>query len=162
MAKTKKMAFGGMGNMPQRDIGFGGGPRNTGPMMPPRDIGFGGGPRRGGIPPGLPPRDIGVGGNPRRGGMPFGSPPRDIGFGGGPRRGEMPMTNVYPGRPDMGGEPQGGMEQDLGGMGGTMMKKGGAVKAKAFANGGSVSKVSSASSRADGCATKGKTKGRMV
>jgi hypothetical protein len=46
----------------------------------------------------------------------------------------------------------------MGGMGGGMMKKGGAVKAKK----GSVSKVSSASSRADGCATKGKTKGRFV
>jgi hypothetical protein len=44
------------------------------------------------------------------------------------------------------------------------MKKGGAVKskaapAKAMASGG---KVSSASKRADGCAIRGKTKGRMV
>jgi hypothetical protein len=53
------------------------------------------------------------------------------------------------------------MGQGLGGMGGGM-KKGGAVKAKAYAKGGSVSKVSSASSRGDGCATKGKTKGRLV
>jgi hypothetical protein len=37
----------------------------------------------------------------------------------------------------------------------TKMKKGGVVKSKA-------KKVSSASKRADGCATKGKTKGRMV
>ena len=34
------------------------------------------------------------------------------------------------------------------------MKKGGAVKAKP--------KVSSASKRADGCATRGKTKGRII
>ena len=41
------------------------------------------------------------------------------------------------------------------------MKKGGSVKAKtkAYKAGG---KVSSASKRADGCAIKGKTKGRMV
>ena len=39
------------------------------------------------------------------------------------------------------------------------MKKGGKVKAKKMASGG---KVSSASKRADGCATKGKTKGRII
>ena len=38
-------------------------------------------------------------------------------------------------------------------------KKGGAIKAKKMAKGGS---VSSASKRADGCATKGKTKGRII
>jgi len=41
---------------------------------------------------------------------------------------------------------------------GRKMNKGGAIKTKS----GSVSKASSASSRADGCATKGKTKGRFV
>jgi hypothetical protein len=45
-------------------------------------------------------------------------------------------------------------------LGGTPMKKGGSVKAKkAYKAGGS---VSSASKRADGCAIKGKTKGRMI
>ena len=39
------------------------------------------------------------------------------------------------------------------------LKKGGKVKAKKMAKGGS---VSSASKRADGCATKGKTKGRII
>ncbi len=39
------------------------------------------------------------------------------------------------------------------------MKRGGRAKAKKYAKGG---KVSSASKRADGCATKGKTKGRFV
>jgi hypothetical protein len=39
------------------------------------------------------------------------------------------------------------------------MKRGGKAKAKKYAKGG---KVSSASKRADGCATKGKTKGRFV
>ena len=38
-------------------------------------------------------------------------------------------------------------------------KKGGSVKTKKMASGG---KVSSASKRADGCATKGKTKGRII
>ena len=39
------------------------------------------------------------------------------------------------------------------------VKKGGAIKAKKYAKGGS---VGSASKRADGCATKGKTKGRII
>ena len=39
------------------------------------------------------------------------------------------------------------------------MKRGGKAKAKKYAKGG---KASSASKRADGCATKGKTKGRFV
>ena len=39
------------------------------------------------------------------------------------------------------------------------IKKGGAIKSKKYAKGGS---VSSASKRADGCATKGKTKGRII
>jgi hypothetical protein len=39
------------------------------------------------------------------------------------------------------------------------MKKGGQVKSSAKS---SVKKASSASKRADGCATKGKTKGRMI
>jgi hypothetical protein len=39
-----------------------------------------------------------------------------------------------------------------------MMKKGGAVKSKKMASGGKVGQLS----KADGCAVKGKTKGRMV
>jgi len=63
----------------------------------------------------------------------------------------------------MGTQPMGGMgTPPIGAPNPAMMKKGGAVKAKAPAKGGSVSKVSSASSRADGCAIKGKTKGRFV
>jgi len=42
---------------------------------------------------------------------------------------------------------------------GAKFKEGGKVKAKKMAKGGS---VSSASKRADGCATKGKTKGKFV
>ena len=42
---------------------------------------------------------------------------------------------------------------------GEYRKKGGAIKVKKMAKGGS---VSSASKRADGCATKGKTKGRII
>ena len=78
--------------------------------------------------------------NPPALGLPL--PPGDA--GGGP--GGMPMK---PGAPT--GAPV------------AMMKKGGKAKAKApvkkMASGG---KVSSASSRGDGCATKGKTKGRMI
>ena len=48
--------------------------------------------------------------------------------------------------------------RSLAGMG-AFMKKGGAVKAKAYAKGGT---VSSASKRGDGCAQRGKTKGKMV
>jgi hypothetical protein len=48
--------------------------------------------------------------------------------------------------------------QGLGGLG-AGMKKGGKVKAKAYAKGGT---VSSASKRGDGIAQRGKTKGRMV
>lgn len=44
---------------------------------------------------------------------------------------------------------------------GGMRAKGGAIKAKKMASGGSVSKVSSASKRADGIASKGKTKCKM-
>jgi hypothetical protein len=44
-----------------------------------------------------------------------------------------------------------------------MMKKGGKVKPKNMMDGNmAYSKGGSASSRADGCATKGKTKGKMV
>jgi hypothetical protein len=52
-----------------------------------------------------------------------------------------------------------GLGGGLAGIFGKPMKKGGAVKTKKMASGGS---VSSASKRADGCATKGKTRGKMV
>ena len=55
----------------------------------------------------------------------------------------------------------GGLAGLKGILGGTPMKKGGRVKAKkSYKAGGTVK--SSASKRADGCAIKGKTKGRMV
>jgi hypothetical protein len=63
---------------------------------------------------------------------------------------EKPRKNM-PGEPDMGPSVKKGIEEGITkGMGGKSlgMKKGG--------------KVSSASSRADGCCSKGKTKGRMV
>ncbi len=63
-----------------------------------------------------------------------GIPPRDIGLGNGPR--------------GTGGIPRPGIKIDPANPRPTMMKKGG--------------KVSSASKRGDGCAIKGKTKGRMV
>jgi len=89
-----------------------------------------------------------------------------IGTGGRP----SPEMTGGPGAPPpmpagggMGTQPMGGMgTPPIGAPNPAMMKKGGAVKAKAPAKGGSVSKVSSASSRADGCAIKGKTKGRFV
>ena len=75
--------------------------------------------------------------------------PAGVGLGGRSSSSPMPpqlglLANATRGLPKMGG------------MG---MKKGGEVKAKKMASGG---KVSSASSRGDGCAIKGKTKGRMV
>ena len=61
----------------------------------------------------------------------------------------------------LGGRPFGNIESISGGK---LMKKGGRVKAKktkrAYKAGGAVK--SSASKRGDGCAVKGKTKGRMV
>ena len=74
------------------------------------------------------------------------------------------------GTPPVGGPNMGGMMGPSGGMPAgnpgfpspTGMKKGGKVKAKSsYKSGGSV-KASSASKRGDGCAIKGKTKGRMV
>ena len=55
-------------------------------------------------------------------------------------------------------EMQGGIHGDAG----YGSKRGGLMKAKKMASGGMTSKVSSASKRADGIATKGKTRGRMV
>lgn len=52
-------------------------------------------------------------------------------------------------------------EGPLGGEGFIMRKKGGMVKAKKMASGGMTSKPSSASSRADGIASRGKTKCKM-
>jgi len=53
------------------------------------------------------------------------------------------------------------MDAGSGGIGENMVgaKRGGKIKAKKYAGGGS---IGSASRRADGCATRGKTKGRMV
>ena len=97
---------------------------------------------------GKPPR--GAGGKPPRGGdqiKPYGGdipaygggrgpmpgkPMPSMGGGFTPRPTSMPMTNVMPVKPGMG----------------MMMKKGGKVK--------------SASSRADGCVVRGKTKGKIV
>jgi len=49
------------------------------------------------------------------------------------------------------------MAQNLMSPGYNKMKKGGSVKAKCMSKGGST-----ASKRADGCAMRGKTKGRMI
>lgn len=90
---------------------------------------------------------------------------------GGAQVGQMPNFSAMP---TMSG-PIGGMGTppagpvNRGGMGGippnagSGFKKGGKVKAKSssYKSGGSV-KASSASKRGDGCAIKGKTKGRMV
>ena len=85
------------------------------------------------------------------------------GIMGGMGGATAPMGGM--GAPQM---PPGGGLGVAGGMGGApapmVMKKGGAVKAKAYAKGGTVSskpKASSASSRGDGIAQRGKTKGRM-
>lgn len=79
------------------------------------------------------------------------APPR--GMAGPTSAGPMPM------RPDMATPPppmaMRGPGRKAVGMG-PNRAKGGPIKAKKYAKGGSVS------SRADGCATKGKTKGKMV
>jgi hypothetical protein len=72
--------------------------------------------------------------------------------------GSMPLPSgmgMGGGQPTPPSRTGGGMPTMAGGPGG--MKKGG--KVKKMAKGGS---VSSASKRGDGCATKGKTKGRFV
>jgi len=117
-------------------------PMRGGDMGKPMGGGMGAGPTQGPDPAMMGQIQQMVGGTPQGGGgMPNPSP------GGLPAMGPNAQT---------GGMPQGGMPQGGGGMPnfapGTRspMKKGGVVK------------VSSASSRADGCATKGKTKGRFV
>lgn len=86
--------------------------------------------------PGIPPRDIGLGNGPR---------------GMGPRPTPMPGTGISVGVP--GTDTYQATKPP-------MMKKGGKVKSTiSYKSGGS---VSSASKRGDGCAIKGKTKGRMV
>lgn len=82
-------------------------------------------------------------------------PVRDIGFGNGPRG--LPPKSPMSGTGQMVPVRGGGMAPASVA---TMMKKGGKVKStKKMASGG---KTSSASKRADGCAVKGKTKGRML
>lgn len=90
---------------------------------------------------------------------------------GGAQVGQMPNFSAMPTMSgpigSMGTPPAGPV--NMGGMGGippnagSGFKKGGKVKAKSssYKSGGSV-KASSASKRGDGCAIKGKTKGRMV
>lgn len=115
------------------------------------------------------------------------TPPRPI-SPGKPARPEMAAPQVTPiprGMPQEMADRLGGMRPPVGGMrpqgpaptgpmvpvrgGGmapasvaTMMKKGGKVKSKQTTKMASGGKTSSASKRADGCAVKGKTKGRMV
>ena len=97
------------------------------------------------------------------------TPPPMPQYGQGPGQG----ANQPPPMPQYGGPGQGfGQPPNAAKVG--MFKKGGAVKAKAFAKGGSVKatsmgsvkttkpKMGSASSRGDGIAQRGKTKGRMV
>lgn len=66
------------------------------------------------------------------------------------------LTQAYQAQPGQPSAPP--TARSLAGMG-AFMKKGGAVKSKAYAKGGS---VSSASKRGDGIAQRGKTKGKMV
>jgi len=89
-----------------------------------------------------------------------------------PPAGMGPMGPTGPGTQTGGPAPMGMAPAGMAAMG--AFKKGGAVKAKAFAEGGSVKatsmgsvkttkpKMGSASSRADGCAQRGKTRGKMV
>jgi hypothetical protein len=132
MKKVKKMAMGGMGDMGAAAAAA----RSKPGMLPPRGM------------PAMPPRDMpppqGMAGMQGLGQAMGSMPPRGM----PPPAGPAQMQGLGQA---MIGNPQ--MAQNLGKvgsatMGGMGMKKGG--------------KVSSASSRADGCATKGKTKGRFV
>ena len=154
MAKVKKMAFGGMGSRP--------------PM--------------GGMRPGMRPPMVGLGGNQPPAGanltQKYNGPPsassmqsqlqqaQQMAQSRGALGGNQAPANMGAGVPDYAKSymAQAGQSaappafKSLAGMG-AFMKKGGKVKAKAYAKGGT---VSSASKRADGCAQRGKTKGRMV
>jgi hypothetical protein len=68
-----------------------------------------------------------------------------------------PMNRPMPSMPPAGGAPMAPPPAPPMGGGAPAMRKGGKIKKKA--KGGS---VSSASKRADGCATKGKTRGKFV
>jgi len=218
MAKTKKMAFGGMGNMPTRGMGQAMSTNTRGPVMPGKPMPPGMAPTRGPVmpgkpmPPGMAPGTRGQGtpmppsqmqqagaGIPAfaqqaaRGAlgkpppqygtqtqMPPGqglgrgmAPPSQMLQSSGPTPPPMPQYGQGPGQganqpppmPQYGGPGQGfGQPPNAAQVG--MFKKGGAVKARAFAKGGSVKttkpKMGSASSRGDGIAQRGKTKGRMV
>ena len=84
---------------------------------------------------------------------------------GGPgldRMGESAVGRMIQRFRNRSSSPAAGMDEDLGQTSDIVgAKRGGKVKAKAkkYAGGGS---VGSASKRADGCAVRGKTKGRMV
>lgn len=110
-------------------------------------------------------------------GNPVKAVPRDIGLGNGPR-GLPPkgMPNMEPAKglgtpivkgmpvmqPSAGGQMLAGAGQAISNIvaPGDIKKKGGKVKStSSYKSGGS---VSSASKRGDGCAQRGKTKGRMV
>ena len=86
-----------------------------------------------------------------------------------PRESEADVLNAISQAFIRGERPRGGAAENIGrAMGIEDYKKGGMVKAKApvkkMAKGGVVKKMSSggAARRGDGCATRGKTKGRMV
>jgi hypothetical protein len=103
---------------------------------------------------------FGLGGAPLPPGMkgPGSPPPLDISKTAGP--GALDMTKTAgPGFGPSAPFNQAKMNQINSMLYGKPMKKGGAVKTKKMASGG---KVSSASKRGDGCAIKGKTKGKMV
>ena len=105
------------------------------------------------IPGGMPPMDGGTGAPTRPFNPASMDPVRPAGSGAVTGGGMPPMAPPAGGMPPM--QPN---QPPAKPSFGRKMNKGGAVKAK----GGSISKASSASSRADGCATKGKTKGRFV
>ena len=124
--------FGGMGGMA------------SGPAMTPGVVGGGGG---GG----------GGGGRPSQRMMPLGKPPM-------PEQSRMSITPAVLRQP---APPVGKLTGDRGatGYGGSFrmgLAEGGKAKAKPVKKMAKGGKVSSASKRADGCATKGKTKGKMV
>ena len=166
--KTKKMAIGGTSSVPlQQRLTTGQGPMQAPPQMPAQpapNTGFTNANANAAFnrPGGMPGQ-----GTPQ--GKPFQRPgPQQLATTGTPPT--MPAqapTGQTGGLSSAGvlGDPalaQQFANQQAAAMSPTNMKRGGKVKEKAYAKGGSVSSGSSASKRADGCAQRGKTRGKMV
>jgi hypothetical protein len=165
MAKTKKMAFGGMGSRPSpmRKVPVGGRYADTMSSLAKPQAAMG----SMGVPAmnqmamrQAPMQSMGaLGGNQAPAGASLMQAYKNQGQGSGIQSMDPNIAKAMQSYQGQAGQPSAPPAfKGLSGMG-AGMKKGGKVKANAYAKGGT---VSSASKRADGCAQRGKTKGRMV